>query len=106
MAKAVFNGTVIAESDSTIVVEGNHYFPPDSVAREYFVAHERTSVCPWKGTASYYTVQAGDQQAEAAAIRGHTSGTPPAVMRHGQGQEHERRMTPTAQHIRPVPPTL
>jgi len=67
MAKAVFNGTVIAESDSTIVVEGNHYFPPDSVAREYFVAHERTSVCPWKGTASYYTVQAGDQQAEAAA---------------------------------------
>lgn len=67
MAKAVFNGTVIAESDATIVVEGNHYFPPDSVASEYFVAHERTSVCPWKGTASYYTVQVGDRQAEAAA---------------------------------------
>ena len=67
MAKAMFNGTVIAESDSTVIVEGNHYFPPESIVREHFVEHERTSVCPWKGTASYYTVQVGDQQAEAAA---------------------------------------
>ena len=67
MAKAVFNGTVIAESDATIVVEGNHYFPPESIMREHFVAHDRTTVCPWKGTASYFTVQVGDAQAEAAA---------------------------------------
>ena len=67
MAKATFNGTVIAESDATIVVEGNHYFPPESVAQEHLVGHDRTSVCPWKGTASYYTVTAGGESAEAAA---------------------------------------
>ena len=67
MAKATFNGTVIAESDATIIVEGNHYFPPDSIVQEHVVAHDRTSVCPWKGTASYYTVTAGGESAEAAA---------------------------------------
>jgi uncharacterized protein (DUF427 family) len=67
MAKAVFNGTVIAESDATIIVEGNHYFPPDSIVSEYFADHDRTSMCPWKGTASYYTVTAGGESAEAAA---------------------------------------
>ncbi|MEM7095071.1 MAG: DUF427 domain-containing protein [Actinomycetota bacterium] len=67
MAKAVFNGTVVAESDATIIVEGNHYFPPDSIVADHFVAHDRTSVCPWKGTASYYSVSAGGQTADAAA---------------------------------------
>lgn len=54
--KAVWNGTVIAESDTTVVVEGNHYFPPDSVKSEYFRPSEQASVCPWKGTAAYYDV--------------------------------------------------
>ena len=56
MAKAVWNGVVIAESDKTEMVEGNHYFPPESVNREYFADSSRSSVCPWKGTASYYDV--------------------------------------------------
>lgn len=56
MAKAVWNGVVIAESDKTEMVEGNHYFPPESVKREYFADCSRSSVCPWKGTASYYDV--------------------------------------------------
>jgi len=67
MATAVFNGQVIADSDATVVVEGNHYFPPDSIDSQFFAEHERTSVCPWKGTASYYTVSAGGESAEAAA---------------------------------------
>jgi uncharacterized protein (DUF427 family) len=53
---AIWKGSVLAESDETIVVEGNHYFPPDSIKREYFRETERHSVCPWKGTASYYDV--------------------------------------------------
>ena len=67
MATATFNGTVIAESDETIVVEGNHYFPPASIKREYFSEHDRTTVCSWKGTANYYNVSAGGESAEAAA---------------------------------------
>lgn len=67
MATATFNGQVIAESDETIVVEGNHYFPPTSIKCEFFVEHDRTSMCPWKGTASYYNVTVGDESAEAAA---------------------------------------
>ena len=56
MAKATWKGKVIAESDKSEVVEGNQYFPPDSVKREYLQPSETTSVCPWKGTASYYDV--------------------------------------------------
>lgn len=56
MAKAVWNGTVIAESGDTIVVEGNHYFPPESVGSEYLVDSSSHTVCPWKGVASYYDV--------------------------------------------------
>jgi uncharacterized protein (DUF427 family) len=56
MPKAVWNGTVLAESDKTHVVEGNHYFPPASLKREHFKPSATESVCPWKGTASYYTV--------------------------------------------------
>ncbi|HEY5889086.1 MAG TPA: DUF427 domain-containing protein [Acidimicrobiia bacterium] len=56
MAKATWNGKVIAESDVTEVVEGNHYFPTDSIKSEYFSASSESSVCPWKGIASYYDV--------------------------------------------------
>ncbi len=65
--KAHFNGTVIAESDQTVVVEGNHYFPPDSVNKEYLEVSNHTSVCPWKGDARYYHVKVGDKKSENAA---------------------------------------
>lgn len=55
--KATWNGTTLAESDDTVVVEGNHYFPPASVKREYFRESPTQSVCPWKGTASYATIE-------------------------------------------------
>ena len=54
--KAIWNDAVLAESKETIVVEGNHYFPPDSVNREYFRESDKHSTCPWKGLASYYDV--------------------------------------------------
>jgi len=54
--KAVFNNVIIAESDDTILVEGNHYFPPQSLKKEYFTASDHKSTCPWKGLASYYSV--------------------------------------------------
>jgi uncharacterized protein (DUF427 family) len=56
MFQAVWNGVVLAESDQTVKVEGNHYFPPESVHREYFAPSRTTTVCPWKGTASYYDI--------------------------------------------------
>jgi uncharacterized protein (DUF427 family) len=54
--KAKWNGKVIAESNNTIQVEGNHYFPHNTIKAEYFKESKSTSVCPWKGTASYYTI--------------------------------------------------
>ena len=54
--KAVWKGRVLAESDETVVVEENHYFPPDSVQRELFRESSTHSICPWKGEASYYDV--------------------------------------------------
>ena len=54
--KALWNGKVIAESDSTVVVEGNHYFPPGSVRQEYLRPSSTTTVCSWKGTAHYFTL--------------------------------------------------
>ena len=65
--QAVFNGVVVAESDDTVVVEGNHYFPEDSLRREHFHPTQTTSVCPWKGTASYYSVEADGRTATDAA---------------------------------------
>ncbi len=56
MPRATWNGAVIAESDDTVVVEGNHYFPRASLHTEYLVPSDRTTVCHWKGTASYYDV--------------------------------------------------
>lgn len=57
--KATWNGIVLAQSDDTVVVEGNHYFPLGSIADENFAPSETHTVCPWKGIASYYTVEAG-----------------------------------------------
>ncbi|HTJ70368.1 MAG TPA: DUF427 domain-containing protein [Actinospica sp.] len=65
--QAVWNGKVLAESDRTVVVEGNHYFPPDAVNRELFEDSDTHTICPWKGTASYYTVAVdGASNADAA----------------------------------------
>jgi uncharacterized protein (DUF427 family) len=61
MARATWNGTVLAESDKTIVIEGNHYFPPDAIRKEHFKPSQTHTVCSWKGTASYYDVEAGGQ---------------------------------------------
>jgi uncharacterized protein (DUF427 family) len=54
--KAIWNDKVLAESDETIIVEGNHYFPPQAINEEYFQESNSHTVCPWKGTASYYDV--------------------------------------------------
>ncbi len=67
MAKAVWNGVVLAESSSTIVVEGNHYFPPEAVKREYFEESTHHTTCHWKGLASYYTVVVDGQKNPNAA---------------------------------------
>lgn len=67
MPKAVWNDTVIAESDQTEIVDGNHYFPPESIRREFFHDSPAHTVCGWKGTASYYDVVVdGQTNAEAA----------------------------------------
>ena len=62
MPKAIWKNMVLAESDRCEVVEGNHYFPPDSINRQYFVDSAKTTVCPWKGTASYFTIDVDGQQ--------------------------------------------
>ncbi|KAK6532361.1 hypothetical protein TWF281_006550 [Arthrobotrys megalospora] len=59
-AKATVNGVVIAETDHYEKVEGNVYFPPDSLKAEYFKTTPTQTACPWKGTASYYTIDVGD----------------------------------------------
>ena len=65
--KAVWNGAVLAESDDTVEIEGNQYFPRDSINPEFFVDSTNTSVCPWKGTANYFTVVVdGEENADAA----------------------------------------
>lgn len=56
MVKAVWNDVVLAESDATLLVEGNYYFPPDSVLRDYFKPSDTRTDCHWKGTASYYDI--------------------------------------------------
>jgi uncharacterized protein (DUF427 family) len=65
--KAIWNGAVLAESDKAIVVEGNHYFPPESVNREYLEESTTHTTCPWKGLASYYSVVVNDQPNRDAA---------------------------------------
>ena len=65
--KAVWNGAVIAESDDTVVVEGNHYFPIGSVRADVLRPSDHHTVCGWKGTASYYTIAIGDAENRDAA---------------------------------------
>lgn len=65
--KAIWNGQVLAESDNTVVVEGNHYFPPQSISKELFKESSTHTVCPWKGKASYYTLEVDGQQNKDAA---------------------------------------
>lgn len=83
--KAIWKNEVIAESDETVVVEGNHYFPPSSVNNEYLVESSTLTVCPWKGEANYYDIVVGDNvnkdgawyypdpKTEAAEIKDHVA---------------------------------
>ncbi len=65
--KAVWNNTIIAESDETVIVENNHYFPASSLKKEFFESSETKSTCPWKGEASYYSVVVdGDKNTDSA----------------------------------------
>jgi uncharacterized protein (DUF427 family) len=57
MPKAIWNGVVLAESGDTLVIEGNHYFPPHALRPEFFRVSATTTTCPWKGEAHYYNVQ-------------------------------------------------
>ena len=69
MAKAIWNGKVVAESDATVEVEGNHYFPPGSLVSEYYADSDHTTVCGWKGTANYYSLKVdGLENADAAWV--------------------------------------
>ena len=65
--KAIWNHQVIAESDDTVVVEGNHYFPADSLRLEFYASSDQKSQCPWKGEASYYDINVEGQQNAGAA---------------------------------------
>ena len=65
--KAIWNAEVLAESDKTVVIENNHYFPKDSIIKEYFESSSTHTECPWKGTASYYTVNVNGEKNEDAA---------------------------------------
>jgi uncharacterized protein (DUF427 family) len=65
--KALWKDVVLAQSDETVLVEGNHYFPPDSVRREYLEESDSHTVCPWKGVASYYHIVEGAERIEDGA---------------------------------------
>ncbi len=67
MPKAIWNQVTLAESDNTVEVEGNQYFPPDSLNQEYFRASQTQTDCHWKGTASYYHIEANEQTNSDAA---------------------------------------
>src|SRR6185436_14459152 len=62
MMRAIWNDTVVAESDDTVVVEGNHYFPVESIRTDFFAPSDTTTVCGWKGTASYYSLTVDGQR--------------------------------------------
>lgn len=67
MAKAIWHGVVLAESAQTEIVEGNHYFPPNSINRNYFKASSHQTTCHWKGIANYYTIEVNGKINENAA---------------------------------------
>jgi len=65
--KAIWNGQIIAESENTIVVEGNHYFPPDALKKEFFEESATHTTCGWKGVASYFNIVVGEEKNKDAA---------------------------------------
>jgi uncharacterized protein (DUF427 family) len=65
--KAVWKNAILAESDKTVVVEGNHYFPPEAVHRQYLKPSDTHTTCPWKGLASYYHIEVNGEMNEDAA---------------------------------------
>ncbi len=65
--KAIWNNEVIAESDHTVIIENNHYFPQESIKKEYFKDSEMHSTCPWKGKASYFTITVDGKENKDAA---------------------------------------
>lgn len=67
MPRAQWNGAVLADSEDTIVIEGNHYFPPDALNQNYFKPSSEKTVCPWKGTASYYDIEVNGDVNKTAA---------------------------------------
>jgi uncharacterized protein (DUF427 family) len=67
MAKATWEGAVLAESDKTVEVEGNQYFPADAIHKEYFKPSDQHTECPWKGTASYYDIDVNGKRNAGAA---------------------------------------
>lgn len=67
MAKAIWEGVVLAESNDTVVLEGSHYFPPDSVVTEYLTPSSHMTVCFWKGDANYYNIEVNGKMNENAA---------------------------------------
>lgn len=67
MTRAIWNGVVLAESDHTEMIEGNHYFPPESINRQFFKESDRHTICFWKGEASYYDIIADGQIIKNAA---------------------------------------
>jgi uncharacterized protein (DUF427 family) len=67
MPKAIWNGAVLAESDKCVVVENNQYFPSDSINKQYFKESSTHSTCPWKGVASYYTIEVDGKENKDAA---------------------------------------
>jgi len=65
--KAQWNGKIVAESNDTVKVEGNHYFPANAIKKEYFKSSEKKTSCPWKGEASYYTLVVNGKENQDAA---------------------------------------
>lgn len=65
--KAIWKDTILAESEDTIVIEGNHYFPASSIKKELFEPTETHTICPWKGEASYYTIKVDEEENKDAA---------------------------------------
>jgi uncharacterized protein (DUF427 family) len=67
MVKAIWEGTVLAETEDIVVLEGNSYFPANAIHQEYFMPSRHTTFCPWKGTANYYDVEVNGKKNPAAA---------------------------------------
>ncbi|MEO7194376.1 MAG: DUF427 domain-containing protein [Pseudonocardiaceae bacterium] len=101
MLRAVWNGVVLAETERTVRVEGNHYFPPESLRREYLTDSKTTSLCPWKGLASYHTVTVrGEVNRDAGWYYPHPSPLARRIRNHvafGNGVRIEGHLEPRTQ---------